>query len=222
MWTFIFIFSGLLFSGLAGLGYIGQRAHGADWGNGWLNAIDGLNRLFCRNYHRLQAQSLPLPTTGAAIVVANHLSGLDPLLLLAISPRPLRFLILRTEYERFWLRWFFKRLGCIPVDRETRPELALRAALHALQQGEVIAIFPQATFVLPGESKKLKKGSFWLANQVNCAIYPVHIAGIQRVATIFPAIFTRNHALLTSHPATECPEQNCIEAVQALLEGFFM
>ncbi|MEZ5672820.1 MAG: lysophospholipid acyltransferase family protein [Thiotrichaceae bacterium] len=207
----------LLLLGVVGW-HTGQQAHRAEWGHSWLNAVDGLNRLFCQHYHRLQAQPLTLPDTGAAIVVANHLSGLDPMLLLAISPRPLRFLILREEYERFWLKWFFKRIGCIPVDRETRPELALRAALHALQQGEVIAIFPQATFVRPGESRRLKKGSFWLANQINCAVYPVHIAGIRRVATIFPAILTRNHAILTSYPATLCPEQSCIETVQALLE----
>ena len=222
MWIFSILLGLLLLYGLVRLFIACRRAQGAEWGNRGLNGIDGLNRLFCKNYHRLQAQPIDLPRTGAAIVVANHLSGLDPLLLLAASPRPLRFLILRQEYERFWLKWFFARIGCIPVDRETRPELALRAALHALQQGEVIAIFPQATFVAPGESKKLKKGSFWLANQVNCAIYPVHLAGIRRAGTIFPAIFTRNHATLTTYPPTLCPEQECIETVQALLEGRFI
>jgi len=219
MLIFSIILGLLLLYGLVRLLIAGQRAQGAEWGNSWLNRIDGLNRLFCKHYHHLQAQPIDLPKTGAAVVVANHLSGLDPMLLLAASPRPLRFLILRQEYERFWLKWFFARIGCIPVDRETRPELALRAALHALQQGEVIAIFPQATFVLPGESKKLKKGSFWLANQVNCAVYPVHITGIRRVSTIFPAIFTRNHVMLTLYPPTLCPEQECIETVQAWLEG---
>jgi 1-acyl-sn-glycerol-3-phosphate acyltransferase len=222
MWTFSIILSLLLLYGCVRLFIACRQAQGAEWGNAWLNGIDGLNRLFCKYYHRLQAQPIDLPKTGAAIVVANHLSGLDPMLLLATSSRPLRFLILRQEYERFWLKWFFARIGCIPVDRETRPELALRAALHALQQGEVIAIFPQATFVVPGESKKLKKGSFWLANQVNCAVYPVHIAGIRHVSTIFSAIFTRNHVTLTSYPPTLCPEQECIETVQAILEGRFI
>lgn len=194
----------------------GYRARGADWGHWSLNAIDGLNRLFCRYYHRLQTQPIELPKTGAAIVIANHLSGLDPLLLIASSPRPLRFLILRQEYERFWLKWFFKRIGCIPVDRETRPELALRAALHALEQGEVIAIFPQATFVLPGESKKLKQGSFWLARQVDCRLYPIHIRGISRAGTIFPAIFAPSHAILTYYSALTGAD---IETAQELLDG---
>lgn len=211
MWIGLFFITFLLLGG-----WLAYQARGADWGHWSLNVIDGLNRLFCRYYHRLQTQPIELPKTGAAIVIANHLSGLDPLLLVASSPRPLRFLILRQEYERFWLKWFFKRIGCIPVDRETRPELALRAALHALEQGEVIAIFPQATFVLPGESKKLKQGSFWLARQVNCHLYPIHIRGISRMGTIFPAIFTPSHVVLTHFPALSDSET---EKAQELLDG---
>lgn len=211
MWTGLFLTVCLI-----GLIIVAYQARGADWGHWSLNVIDGLNRLFCRYYHRLQTQPIDLPKTGAAIVIANHLSGLDPLLLIASSPRPLRFLILRQEYERFWLKWFFKRMGCIPVDRETRPELALRAALHALEQGEVIAIFPQATFVMPGESKKLKQGSFWLARQVNCNLYPIHIRGISQMGTIFSAIFTPSHSILTHFPALAGSE---IEKAQELLDG---
>jgi 1-acyl-sn-glycerol-3-phosphate acyltransferase len=211
MWTGL-----LLTSGLISFFIVAHRAHRADWGHWSLNMIDGLNRLFCRYYHRLNSQLIDLPENGAAIVIANHLSGLDPLLLIAASPRPLRFLILRQEYERFGLKWFFKRIGCIPVDRETRPELALRAALHALEQGDVIAIFPQATFVLPGVTKKLKPGSFWLARQVNCQLYPVHIRGIARAGTIFPAILTPSHAVLTYYPALTDEE---IATAQELLDG---
>ena len=53
--------------------------HRADWGSGWLNALDGLARIFCRRYHRMNSAVLDLPERGGAIVVANHVSGLDPI-----------------------------------------------------------------------------------------------------------------------------------------------
>ncbi len=56
------------------------------------------------------------------MVVANHISGLDPLLMAAASRRSLHFMIAREQYERFGLKWLFRMAGCIPVDRERAPE----------------------------------------------------------------------------------------------------
>ena len=123
-----------------------KAAQQTDWGNIWLNYLDGLNRLFCKYYHRLQYTLIDLPAEGPALVVANHLSGLDGFLLIAASRRPLRFMIAREQYERFGLAWLFKSIGCIPVDRSHRPEKGLRAALRALENGEVVVLFPQGTF----------------------------------------------------------------------------
>ncbi len=93
-WSWVLVISGAL------LGYglwRGLRAclrHNlTDWGQGWLNVLDGFNRIFCRQFHRLNEVWLDLPEAGPAVVVSNHVSGLDPLLLIASSPRPLRFLI---------------------------------------------------------------------------------------------------------------------------------
>ncbi len=163
-----------------GLIYIGKKATVADWGGKRINWVDGLIRILCRYVHGLDDKNkIPLPVTGPAIIVANHISGLDPFLLVAACKRPLRFLIAREEYERPLLNWLFKASGCIPVDRTGRPEKALREALHALQEGEVVALFPYGRILLDNElPQKIKGGVARLAVWSEATIYPVRIDGV--------------------------------------------
>ncbi|WP_353571649.1 lysophospholipid acyltransferase family protein [Candidatus Albibeggiatoa sp. nov. BB20] len=197
-----------------------HQAHIADWGNLWLNSTDGLNRLFCKYIHRLQYNtSFNLPENQGAVVMANHSSGLDAMLLIASSPRPLRFLISHEEYGRFGFKWFFQAIGCIPVNLKHRPERALKPALQALQNGEVIALFPQGGLTLSGESKKLKKGGFWLAEQAKCPIYPAIITGINGEGTIMGSIFfRRSQAEVMTFPAIQCADYQCLETLQPFFE----
>ncbi len=194
-------------------------AQQVDWGKTWLNYIDGLNRLFCKHYHRLQFTSIGLPPQGGAIVVANHLSGIDGFLLIAATRRRLRFLIAREEYERFSFSWLLRGIGSIPVDRSRHSEIALRSALNALKAGEVIVIFPQGKMVLPGERHKIKRGAFWLAQQTNCLIYPVFISGIAGMGDVIRGLLWRSHAKLVGYPPLTGSEENQVTYLQALFEG---
>ncbi|CAB1274734.1 lysophospholipid acyltransferase family protein [Candidatus Nitrosacidococcus tergens] len=192
------LFLGLLIAWRIVLGFQAcKRANRADWGSTLLNYLDGLNRIYCYKFHRLNSKLLPLPETGGALIVANHISGLDPQLLIAVNSRPLRFLIAREEYERRGFQWLFKGMRCIPVDRETKPEKALKAALLALQAGEVIALFPQGKIHLPSDPPtSLKKGAIWLATHTQAPIYPVHIKGVKGQGQVMGALFQRSHVTL--------------------------
>ena len=190
----------------------------ADWGHAWMQPLDGLNRLFCRHYHRLHGDHLALPAQGPAIVVANHLSGLDPMLLLAASPRPLRFIIASEQYHRFGLTWLFRAVGCIPVDRGGRPERAFREALKALQQGEVIAIFPHGTIHLDHEPRRrLKPGAVRLAEMAGCPIHPVRLDGMRAQGAIFKPVFLRGQARLLARAPRHCGKgqgQACLHQLE--------
>ena len=191
---------------LASLPYFGHRAAKVNWQQKGINWVDGVVRLLCKHVHGLDdAQQIPLPETGPAIVVANHVSGLDPFLLITACRRPLRFLIAREEYERPGLNWLFKASGCIPVDRAGRSEKALRQALRALEQGEVIALFPHGKIHLDSDPPiKIKGGVARLAAWSESAIYPVRITGVRGEGQVALAPLMPSQVDLLMHPPIRC------------------
>ncbi len=200
-----------------------QAANEADWGHPLLNGIDGLNRILCHRYHRLRHDSINLPREGPALLVSNHVSGLDPLLMIAACRRPLRFIIAAEEFERYGLNWLYKAVGCIPVDRSARPEQALRAALRALRQGEVIALFPHGRIHLDNHPpRKLKGGVAWLGRRTACPIHPLRIAGIRGHGRVLTAVVMRSQATVTAYPPVYCHDADhdeCLEQLAAFIEG---
>jgi len=178
-----------------------RRANRIDWGPDWMNLLDGLNRLFCYRYHRLNLVRLRIPKSGPAIITANHVSGLDPLLLLASSRRTIHFLIAKEEYERFGLNWLFRAIKSIPVDRETRPELALRAAMRTLQEGHVVAIFPHGRIHTDLDSPcRIKPGAVRLAQLTGADIFPLRISGIRGAGHVVRGVLLRSMAQLEAFP----------------------
>ena len=204
--------AGLAFGLLIGIGLFNARA---DWGGAYVNWLDGWTRIICRYLHGLSDIQLDLPVQGPAIVVANHVSGLDPLLLIAASRRPLRFLIATEEYQRPILHWLFRLAGCIPVDRKGRPQQALRAARRALEQGEVLALFPHGRIHLDTDPPRpIKGGSVRLAAWSEAAIYPVRIDGVKAQGKVLLAPFTPDRVTLTLHT----PLRVTSDTVKASLE----
>ena len=175
-----------------------RAAARADWGRDWLNCLDGLNRIFCRRFHRLRSVHVPLPKRGPALVVANHVSGLDPLLMIASAHRPLRFIVAREQYQRFGLNGLLRAVGCIPVDRAANPHRALAAAREALARGEVVALFPHGRIHLDHEGPaRLKPGVAHLAKLSGAPVYPLRIDGVRGQGRTLSAVFRRSRARVT-------------------------
>lgn len=196
-----------------------QRYHRTDYGSRWLNWLEGLNRLFCLKFHRLEHDALELPATGPAVVVSNHLSGLDALLLIAISNRPLRFMIAREHYNWPGFNWLFRAIGCIPVDRKGRPEKAMRDAIAALGRGEVVALFPHGKIHLPDDQPRpLKGGAARLAAYTKSSIHPALIEGVAGAGHILPALVMRGHARVHVLPVIDPAGKSHAELMQRMEE----
>lgn len=201
----------------------GYRASTVNWGSGWTNVIDGWFRIFCRRYHRLEFEPVHLPETGPAIVVCNHVSGLDPFLMITATDRPLHFLIATEQYHRFGLTWLFRRSGCIPVDRERRPEKALKHALEALENGAVVALFPHGTIHLDSDApRKLKRGVARLASLTAAPVYPMRLEDVRGQGHIIGGLIKRGQPRLLSYAPRYCQQDNergFLDELADLLEG---
>lgn len=212
------------------LGFLARRllrlcrcANEADWGSPWLNRLDGLNRLFCRKFHRLRHDDLRLPERGGVLLASNHVSGLDPLLLIAATRRPLRFVIAREQYARWWLRWLFRAIGCIPLERGRHPTAALRAVREALARGEVVALFPQGGIRLDHEpAQPLKRGVALLARMTGAPVVPVRLTGVRGQGRTVSGVFLRSRARLRGFEPlyfAEPAADNLLMELEELLSG---
>ncbi len=117
-----------------------------------------------------------IPASGAGIVVALHRSWLDPACLGGASPRPLCFLIHRDVYHKWWGRWFYRRMGAIPVGGALSTG-SLKAALRRLQAGELLGIFPEGGIGGKGLALGFFRGAAHLAVRCGAPVIPAEIEG---------------------------------------------
>jgi 1-acyl-sn-glycerol-3-phosphate acyltransferase len=177
--------------------YRGYQANKVDWGHPVVNCIDGWMRIYCRRFQRLQFDSLNIPEEGSALIVCNHVSGLDPMVLLTACERPLRFMIAKEEYHRPVLHSLFKHLGCIPVERSGKPEVAFRQTIKTLKNGEAVALFPHGSIHTDDEvHKPIKAGVLKLAKLTNSPIIPARLTGIRKEGSSFIPLFLRGQVRL--------------------------
>lgn len=103
-----------------------------------------------------------LPTTGPAVLVCNHVSFVDAVLLMAASPRPIRFLMDHQIFKTPVLGWLFKLAKAIPIaPQKTDPatyEAAFAAARAVLDDGEMVCIFPEGGLTRDGTLQPFKGG----------------------------------------------------------------
>jgi len=103
-----------------------------------------------------------LPTAGPAVLVCNHVSFVDAVLLMAASPRPIRFLMDHQIFRTPVLGWMFKLAKAIPVaSQKADPatyEAAFAAARAVLEDGEMVCIFPEGGITRDGALQPFKGG----------------------------------------------------------------
>lgn len=123
-----------------------------------------------------------IPARGPAVVVCNHVSFMDALVIGGASPRPLRFLMDRPIYESPWLNWLFRLVGAIPVESDRRDPGSVRRALEevsrALRSGEVVMLFPEGRLTPDGEVHNFRRGLETILARDPVPVVPAGLAGL--------------------------------------------
>jgi 1-acyl-sn-glycerol-3-phosphate acyltransferase len=173
---------------------------------GFSELLWSLNALYCAVWHHFEASAFaPLPEHGPAILVANHTSGVDPMLLQASCRRRLGFLIAREFYEFWAFHWICKLLGCIPVRRDGHDLAATRAALRALEEGRIVPIFPEGRIVPKSgrEFGEAKPGVAFIILHSRVPVIPAYIWGTPPTNQITKAMLTPSCSNVRYGPAID-------------------
>ena len=123
-----------------------------------------------------------IPQDGPFIIVANHSSLLDPVIL-GVSVRPkIIFIAAAYLFEIRWLGYLLRKANSIPIHREnnTNNIKSIKQALKILQKGGVLGIFPEGGVDCQKDNLPIKAGAAYLATKVGVPIVPIRIKGADK------------------------------------------
>lgn len=118
-----------------------------------------------------------LPETGGALLAPNHISLIDGLFLIAISPRPIRMVITGDLVTNRWTKGLAQIMGAIPIRRRAPKEgrSAIETAREALKAGELVCIFPEGAISRSGQLQEFRPGTLDLVKGTPAAIVPIYL-----------------------------------------------
>ena len=135
-------------------------------------------RPLVRIYLRLRTTGAGnVPLRGPALIVANHASFLDPIVLGSACPRRIHFIVLQSMYDWWRLRWFYWGMQTIPVRADEGDPRAVKQALSRLRRGDLVGIFPEGGRSRDGVLHPPKPGAALLAAASGVPVIPAHIHG---------------------------------------------
>jgi len=118
-----------------------------------------INWIFTHVVYRIRiVGEANIPRTGGALLVANHVSFVDAMLVLSVARRPVRFLIFRPIYENRWIRPIAEALDAIPIGGEGGSRSAIEEARKSIAEGKLVCIFAEGAITRIGHLLPFKPG----------------------------------------------------------------
>ena len=143
-----------------------------------------LSWVLVRTLYRLRARGIEdnVPDEGPALLVCNHVSYMDALILAATIPRPVRFVMYYKIFNIPVMRWIFRTAKAIPIaGARENPELMQRAFDEidaALAEGELVGIFPEGALTKDGEMTAFKSGVEKILARRDVPVVPMALRGM--------------------------------------------
>lgn len=121
------------------------------------------------------------PPAGPVVVVSNHVSDLDPLVVGAALRRRVAFMAKEELFHVPLLRWWVAACGAFPVRRGVPDRRALRLSLDVLARGEALVMFPEGTRGRDRTLRPPEPGAALLALRTGAVLLPVAVLGTDEV-----------------------------------------
>ncbi len=134
-------------------------------------ALYFFGRALARCFYRVTTLGLEnLPQSGF-LLLPNHITWVDAIVLQLACPRPIRYVIDQEYYHKPILHWLLRVLGCIPINaRHSHP--AVRAAAEKIAAGEIVCVFPEGRLERTGTLLRLHRGYELIARHANALVVP--------------------------------------------------
>ncbi len=134
--------------------------------------------IIARRLYRVKVLGVSnIPETGGAVVIANHISYIDVVVMQLACPRPLRFMAYQGPGTGMFLRWLYRLAGVIPISDENRFQW-LRSAVKALREGELVCVFPEGEISRTGQLMTIRRGFELMARTAKVPVVPAAIDGL--------------------------------------------
>ncbi len=139
--------------------------------------------LLVHSFYRLEKSGLDnIPHEGPAVLVCNHVSFVDPLVILAASPRPIRFVMDHRIFKTPIVSFLFRTGKAIPIAPAKEDERLLNEAYEkvaeALAAGELVAIFPEGRITDTGELYPFRGGIRRILDRTPVPVIPLALKGL--------------------------------------------
>jgi len=134
-----------------------------------------------RTFYRLRVEGEENLPSGGALLVANHVSWVDPLLIGSGCDRMIRFMMFRPFYEIRGLNGFLRRMHAIPIaggDDDDAKREALEHARREIAAGHLVCIFAEGAVTRTGNLLRFRRGLERIASGLDAPIVPVCLDGI--------------------------------------------
>lgn len=129
-----------------------------------------------------------IPKRGPALLIANHVSYIDGVVIQAACKRPIRFVIDKYIYELPGVNYFMRHNQAIPVfPKKEDVSRALDDISQALEAGHLVCIFPEGQLTYTGNLGRFKPGIEWIIDRDPVPIYPIALKGL------WGSIFSRKY-----------------------------
>src|SRR6266513_2853925 len=135
-------------------------------------ALYSIGMPLVRCFYRVSAVGLENLPAGGFLLVPNHITWVDALILQLACPRPIRYVIGQEYYHKRILHPILRTIGCIPISKR-QSHAAVRAAAEKIAEGEIVCVFPEGELERRGTLLRLQRGYELIARHANARVVPV-------------------------------------------------